>query len=144
MFRINQIEVEVIPCQHIAYVLIGGQLRHIIAESGHIGGLCFLTAFRLEVRPRHHGADIVQLQEFLRRSLAIGLHHEVDDMRQRAAFRGTRPKACTPRRSDVKRARVHIRPVLDVGGINAPSTSSISCMSIVLSFIFLLSSGLKR
>ena len=51
MFRINQIEVEVIPCQHIAYVLIGGQLRHIVAESGHIGGLCFLTAFRLEVRP---------------------------------------------------------------------------------------------
>ena len=28
-----------------------------------------------------------------------------------------------------------------MGGINAPSTSSISCMSIVLSFIFLLSSG---
>ena len=48
IFRINHIEVEVIPCQHIAYVLIGGQLCHIVAESGHIGGLCFLTAFRLE------------------------------------------------------------------------------------------------
>ena len=105
MFRINQIEVEVIPCQHIAYVLIGGQLRHIIAESGHIGGLCFLTAFRLEVRPRHHGADIVQLQEFLKLS-RIGLHHEVDDMRQRAAFRELVPKPVRHAVQDAKRARI--------------------------------------
>ena len=41
-------------------------------------------------------------------------------------------------------ATVYHSSCLDVGGINAPSTSSISCMSIVLSFIFLLSSGLKR
>ena len=105
MFRINQIEVEVIPCQHIAYVLIGGQLRHIVAESGHIGGLCFLTAFRLEVRPRHHGADIVQLQEFLKLS-RIGLHHEVDDMRQRATFRELIPKPVRHAVQDAKRARI--------------------------------------
>lgn len=51
MLQINQIEIEVIPCQHIVYVLIGGQLRHIVAEGGHIGGLHLLAALHLEVRP---------------------------------------------------------------------------------------------
>ena len=51
MLQINQIEIEVIPCQHMVYVLIGGQLRHIVAEGGHIGGLHLLAALHLEVRP---------------------------------------------------------------------------------------------
>ena len=105
MLQINQIEIEVIPCQHIVYVLIGGQLRHIVAEGGHIGGLHLLAVLHLEVRPRHHGADIVQLQEFLKLS-RIGLHHEVNDMRQRATFRELVPKPVCHAVQDAKRTRI--------------------------------------
>ena len=50
-------------------------------------------------------ADTEQLQEFLK-LFRIGLHHEVENMRQRAAFRELIPKPVRHAVQDAKRARI--------------------------------------
>ena len=130
MFRINQIEVEVIPCQHIAYVFIGGQLCHIVAESGHIGGLCFLTAFRLRYAP----AIMALISFSFRNSCSCPVSAFITKLTICGSVQhsgnSSQSLYATPFR--MPSAPVYHSSCLDVGGINAPSTSSINCMSIVL------------